>query len=150
MLDCDVRSFRMLRRRLANVEARTELVVGSRICKGWRVNFACVLHPTFASFQIVPACNKFKRSQWPFHQSILITYISPLPKEARTICDLPSISCSTREPLFDLVKGGLPKVVETGGKSRCKDAHTFRSGLYQELLRVIWSGPCTPTAQECG
>src|SRR2546421_659395 len=53
------------------------------------------------------------------------------------ICDLTSISSSTRESLFDLVKGGLPKVVETGGESRCKDAHTFRSGLYQGLFRVM-------------
>lgn len=34
------------------------------------MNLACVLHPTFAPFEIAPACSKFKRSQWPFHQSI--------------------------------------------------------------------------------
>jgi hypothetical protein len=51
--------------------------------------------------------------------------IYPFKKD---ICDLPSISCSTRESLFDLVEADCPKVVETSGKSRCRDAHTFRSG----------------------
>jgi hypothetical protein len=71
-------------------------------------------------------------------------------RERIIFCDLPSISCSTRESLFGLVEADCPKSSRPVAKSRCEDAHTFLSGVYQELLRVIWSRSCTPTAQECG